>query len=443
MMDPISDLRSLDRDVAITVARLKLARERLARGEQPPSPFESHRHTSQQKTFDALRTLSVSKIDEPWRDALGQWVGYLVLTRTSFPLEEEQSKRERFVPEDDNGLSFRDATTQICTTSDLRVLSHAWETWWRRAPRVAAVIQERRVRSFEVARRLGIEHPLAPRLGVASGEIANAANEFLIQTDALAKDRTRRTPALEGFAPALHVIRLAHALGAVDAGWPRHVSARWVEEAFPAFSRELNALPLTSSVPVSPMSFARAACFAGVFLRESLAPASLPFALQRELPRTDAWGWGGAFAAALFTRAFHERALGAARSSSQDSARSIAEGFFFSLRIQAAATLLDLHERPGVIFEEATTRAFDYPLPSALGGAWPFPFIETAPRFWGALLGNRFAQELVDRFDVDWFRNPRAAADLRMRSRAPALSEEVTGVELSRHVARSFEEVLA
>lgn len=441
-MDPLSDLASLDREIATTVARLKLARERLSRGEEPASPFDVHRRTSQQKTYDALRSLPVSKMDEPWRDALLLWVGDLVLARTSFPLEEEEFKRSRFTPEDDNGLSYRDAFGQVCGTTDPRRLEHAWGTWERRAPRVAAVAMERRVRSFEVARRLGFAHPLAPRLDRSHAEIAAAADEFLRCTDALAHDRVRRSPPPDGMSPAIHRLRLAHAVGATE-GWPRHVSARWVEESFPAFSRELNSLPLVSDVPVSPMSFARAARFAGVFLRETLAPSALPFALQREVNRTGAWAWGGTFAAALGTKEFHERALGISKNRSEDAARHVAEGFLFSLRIQAALTLVDLDERPDAIYRDVTARVFERPLARDLAGAWPGPLRDTVPRFWGALLGDRFALDLIHRFDTDWFRNPRVAVELRMRSRAPVLNGQIDAIQIGRQVALHFEQVLA
>ncbi len=446
MLEPLHDLAAVDRDVAQVRARLKHARDSLAKGGTPSGPFEARRYVSQQKTYLALRELKVSAVDTPLRDALAVAVASLLFARTGWSLEEEASKREHAVPQEegDSALSYADAHRLFQTTAEPRRLEAALETWARRAHPVAAVNDERRSRAGEVARVLGFDHPLTPFLPVPPASLADASVALLARTSDLARALRKRTPAADGLPLPVDTVIRAHAVEGAD-GWPKHVSGRFMQEAFPAFSSDLNRVPIVTTNAVSPLSFARAAELSGVFLRQSLAPASLQFSLRFPPCPVDAWRWGAALSSCLANEVFHERVLGVPKGRAVDQARRMAEGIFWSLRIRAAATICDLSPRVHASeFEELTSLAFGSSLPGSLCGAWPSPSEERATRFLGALLAPHFAHELTERFERDWFRNPRCGTFLRAEASRVGLGDVALDLpEAVRSLVNLFEQVLA
>ena len=446
MIESLHDLAAVDRDVATVRSNLAKARGILASGGTPHHPFEPLRYVSQQRTFDALRELPVSALDAPLRDALVTSVASLVLARTGWALEEETSTRANRVPDDEGGeaISYAEALHRFQLSADPRRLEAALETWVRRAVPVAAVNDERRARSFEVARLLGFDHPLGPMLPVPPRALSDAARSFLHRTSDLAQSIRKRTHRADGISLPIATVLAAHAVEGAD-GWPKHVSGRFLEEAFSACSPDLNRVPVVTKAPVSPASFARSAEHAGVYLRESLTPRSLPFALRSPPLHVDAWRWGSTFASCLARETFHQRVLGAPKGRALDQSRRVAEGLFWSLRIRAAELVCDLsaHVHPSE-FEELTGLAFGASLPSALRGAWPSPGTERAPRFLGSLLALEWERHLIERFDLDWFRNPRCGTFLR--AQASGVGNPSETVDLMHHVGeltRHVEQVLA
>jgi hypothetical protein len=70
-------------------------------------------------------------------------------------------------------------------------------------------------------------------------------------------------------------------------------------------------------------------------------------------------------------------------------------------------------------FEELTFRAFGAPIPGALLGVLPRVDPGAEARFFGALASSIDRRDLRDRFDDDWFANPRAHEALRHEHHLP------------------------
>src|SRR5690606_9827146 len=103
-----------------------------------------------------------------------------------------------------------------------------------------------------------------------------------------------------------------------------------------------------------------------------------------------------------------------------DQAREAARALLVSLRLDAArvrlahgTVLLQAARARADRFEEETALALGAPIPGALAGVVPSLGPGAAVRLAGALLAARDRRELVERFDEDWFRNPRAAEAIR------------------------------
>jgi hypothetical protein len=105
--------------------------------------------------------------------------------------------------------------------------------------------------------------------------------------------------------------------------------------------------------------------------------------------------------------------------------------------------LLAASEDGGVArFEELAVRVFGAPMPRGLAGAWPAPDPAEPSRLLGAITAHAFTTTLRDRFDEDWFLNPRAGAHLAAIAAAPAFDPDVPAEDAAARVGKAFEEAL-
>ncbi|XXX77142.1 hypothetical protein WMF30_56780 [Sorangium sp. So ce134] len=287
----------------------------------------------------------------------------------------------------------------------------------------ARVLVERR---HEAARRLAEEGLRAIEIPCDPPDAAIGAAEALL----------RRTEPMMQPEPTWHGA-LGRAVGRDAAsGWPARLGPRWIEELFRAtkltegLAIDLGPLPR----PLGAASFARALARFGAAL--ALASGRGPFALALapyDLRRARrAALFGGLVADPVFCA----RALGLGRGRALDQARATAQSLLLSLRLDAATVALvfdsgrdggghvllrGAHDR-GDRFQEATARALGAPIPATLAGVVPALDPGAAARLAGALLAARDRRDLIERFDEDWFRNPRAAEALRDEdsARSPA-----------------------
>jgi hypothetical protein len=120
-------------------------------------------------------------------------------------------------------------------------------------------------------------------------------------------------------------------------------------------------------------------------------------------------------------RVFHQKLLGTTRGRSEDQARWVARGGLFALRIAAfRARLATERNLSGSAFEELSARVFGTPLPASWHGVFPRVRGHEATVWSGLLEALDVEGTLMDRFDEDWFLNPRAAEFLRANLAGPA-----------------------
>ena len=95
-------------------------------------------------------------------------------------------------------------------------------------------------------------------------------------------------------------------------------------------------------------------------------------------------------------------------------------------------------------FDEIGGRLFEGGVVAGLRGAWPRAREDEPARFVALLESRQFAEGLRDRFDSDWYRNPRAWAHLRTVGAGPAYEAVDADALVARAdgVARAFEGAL-
>ncbi|HEY2513210.1 MAG TPA: hypothetical protein VGI39_20215 [Polyangiaceae bacterium] len=449
--DP-SDLLSLDRDVARADAALRKWRRAVTADPQAhadAAPLDPWRHVTGQSTYEALGALSPTDLQAPHRDALRRWVYTLLQARLAIPVDAELAKAAadpsaRLALPKPTHVSWRQAWSALLTAPTTAERSAALDALTERGPALTAIVRRRRERRDEVAHRLGFAS--ASLFEAKQVDLSAAAEAFLTSTDDLAKAQLRSARAKLELAsdPPLAVDAIAIAL-ARDApeGWPVRLSRAWLEGLFGTFARGLRLEVPAPPAALGASSFARACGAFGGALRRGGGSPSLPFALARDPESPAPHRFAGVFGALPSTRAFQKRALGCSARVADGQSRVLLRSALLHLRLEAARVLLrgpvDARER----FEETTHRLFGAPLPPALAGAWPLAADDQAARFLGLLTAIDLSDELTERFDEDWFANPRAVLHLRALASGPAHEEPLAEpVPKARQLGRRFEQAL-
>ena len=171
---------------------------------------------------------------------------------------------------------------------------------------------------------------------------------------------------------------------------------------------------------------------------------------MREIPYpVEAFVVGGALAAAVSDRVFAKRKLGLPARPADAHARALARVLFATLRTTAAMLVAGMRDSVrGDELEELTARVFGAPLPPDLAVAWSFggfagsARIDIPARLVAAVRTHGVVRGLVDRFDEDWFDNPRAGAHLASIGVGPVWQGDVPEAGAAHAAARSFEEAL-
>jgi hypothetical protein len=444
--DRADDLLSLDRDVArgwkaLAEWRASLAGEPDAHADE--EPLESVRRAAGKSTWEALGQRASSAADAPHRDALKRWVFTLTQARIGLPDEVAWAKvafdpRGLFAGEPPRRVSWREAWRGVVssrTAGDAALWLDATST---AAPALGQLARQRAARRVEVARRFGLESPW----GLSTKELnalRDAAMRLLDATEDLSRAVWDRA-----LGPAARL----HEAVARDAGdgWPARLTPHWFEDVFGA---NLRGLPLELPVlptPLGAASFALALSMFGIALRLASAPPSMPFALAREPAFIGAHRLGFVFGALAFDARWQQRTLGVARRIALAQSRLLARSALLGARLHATRLLLGDETRfaPRDRFDELGVRLFGRELDPRLCGAWPRVRDDEPARFVALLQAPSLADKLRDRFDSDWYRNPRAWGDLRAQGADPA-HEPIDASALVGQVdalARAFEGLL-
>jgi len=274
-------------------------------------------------------------------------------------------------------------------------------------------------------------------------ETCSLAEKFLRATDDEAADglafglrssqRSTKTPT---WVDVLAVRRAAD----VAEGWPAALSGRWFAEL--ARGTELLAgfdvdvrvdagrlaprgdhAALHLAPPTGAWSFARALYALGAALRIHGRDQRVPFAPHAPPHDRRPWVLGEAFLALASTPVFHARARGVSKTKADVSARRLSttrllERRHLALRVRLSAELAK-GRRPFLeAFEELGPKVLgELPRSMAafLGAPGPNGPADDAARFRAFDEGDALAKRLVDSFDADWWRNPKAASFIRER----------------------------
>ena len=457
--DAAQDLGTLDRDVAEAVdAWSRWRRDLFAdpesrAGEDPLGG--ALRHVASKGTYDALvrRASDPASADAPWTYSLSRFVAHLLQARVTREVDVALA-RAMGSPDavltlpDARKVSFRDAIRQLVANVP-RGEAVAWlDAAAARGPDVARIARERAERRAEVVHRLGRDP--------SEGELRSSrsvARELLDRTDDLFSSvlkEWRKGEDLSLVAPSpVDAIRCSMARDAPD-GWPAHLSARWVSELFAERAGDLRKLPI--ELPPMPRALGGAS-FAGVLeafgsaVRTARLKSSMPFALRNDPLFVDAHRVGAVFGALVTSRTFFRCSLGTSARVAASQSRTLTRTALFTARLRAARVLLGGEMGPVAIerVEELSERVFGAALPRALSGAFPLARDDEPARFLGMVTALPLTRALVDRFDEDWFRKPRAFDAFRSRAaysaHEPPSDADALAV-VAGDLARAFEEAL-
>lgn len=210
-------------------------------------------------------------------------------------------------------------------------------------------------------------------------------------------------------------------------GWPARLTPRTTFDLLgdPTWTHGLRVRPFAvpeargaSSFSLGLTQAGRAICDAANALRSPFVLATDVFDLRRHT-------LGALLGMLPLSAAFATRRLGLGPSRVPDQQRALARAALANLRVAAFRVLLrDLlrgsASRLRSELPELSTSALGFELPFELAGV----FIRVRPRdsqrFAGALLAARRYERLIEAHDEDWFRNPRAIAELRAELGEPA-----------------------
>jgi hypothetical protein len=473
------DLPVLDREVGRAAGRVEQLGTWLTLGSAEARKkarnydvWDRVRHTAVMATYRALAELEPSLLDVPLRDGLMRWSHELLQARIGqdlalddadaahaidprlppsriAALEKAAAARNAIaagtseVPEeiepDKAILTYADAFAKIVTAPDTGHAARAMERAGELAAPVAAIRKEARERRFEAARRLGLAHPwsLATKsdVGAAARSLLDATEPFAAELFKIAR---KQAP---GAWRAASGIELALGKDALH-GWPAHLSARWLDDAFKALApRGVDPGPLRE--PLGGATFLRAATAWGFAWRTAGTPRSMPFALARDPYPASAYRFGFTLGFVVAEPSFQRRVLDLAPRLAGAQARVLHTSMFLHARTVAARAVLASEETVSAsLFEEITARVFGAPLPAALRNAWPEHDVSEPARLVGLLGTQAFTRNLVERYDEDWFRNPKAGLHLTSMACGPAFDDEPIPEGAPAALARAFEEAL-
>jgi hypothetical protein len=448
-----TDLASIDRDVGRAHAAWRAWVRDLATDPDQAAdvePLDRWRHVAGKTFYETLRAAKPSAADVPLRDALARWVFALLLARIGHPVDVELA---RAIAEKSGHMrlprphlaSWHEAWRGLVGAETTAERSSWLDVAVERGPILASVTRRLAQRRDEAAHRLGLAHQDA-LFPVPREALVAAASTLLDRTDELARDQlraARKRAELEDDPPGVtDAIAIAVARDAPE-GWPACLSPAWLETTFAPFIRGLRLEAPRVEAALGGSSFARACSAFGASFRAAAASPSLPFALARDPAFVPMHRFASVFGALPASPAFQKRVLGNGARVSANQARVLARTALLHARLEAARYLAS-RAPPAIPFEDLTHRLFGAPLPRALAGAWPAAHEDSPARLVGLLTAPSLRTDLVDRFDEDWFANPRATTHLRAIGSGPAYEDAPPTLDGPvTATVRAFEEALA
>ena len=246
---------------------------------------------------------------------------------------------------------------------------------------------------------------------VAGSALLPSARDFLVSS--------------KGAFETLNVTSPESLLGVVLAesaqeGWPARLTQRSTLGLLGdgSWLHGLNVRPFRVPVAYGAGSFALALAQAGRALSDAASAARSPFALGTDVFELQRQRFGALLGLLPLSLAFATRRLGLGSIRAREQGRALARAALADARVSAFRALLrpPLLEGPKRLrseLPELSHGALGFELPATVAGAFVRVRPRDSQRFAGLLLGAARYQALVRAHDEDWFRNPRAIAELR------------------------------
>jgi len=282
----------------------------------------------------------------------------------------------------------------------------------------SAALAERVLRLWE-ERQLFAERLRAPLASfeVASEAIVPAARAFLASSRSAFETLQIREPA--------ELISRLLAESASE-GWPAHLSQRSTLELLGdrALFHGLRVRPFALPEARGAGSFLLALSHAGRAISDAASAQRSPFVLATDVFDLRRNTFGALLGTLPLSPAFATRRLGLGASRVRDQQRALARAVLADLHVAAFRVLLRellLSGKKTLRSElpELSCNALGFELPEAAVGVFVRVRPRDAQRFAGALLAASRHETLVQTHDEDWFRNPRAIAELRAELSEP------------------------
>jgi len=203
-------------------------------------------------------------------------------------------------------------------------------------------------------------------------------------------------------------------------GWPARISSRWIYDMFGSTGL-CDGLELTlDDLPeaLGATSFCLALARFGEAYARADVPRAAPFVVSRHPFDTRVARRAALFGALPADVTFSRLALGLGRGPALEQARHVARALLSELRLRAMrvlslAPLIASATERRTHFEGLTERAIGAAIPGSLSGLMPRLGPADPTSLIGGLMAVADSRRLRERFDEDWFRNPRAAHALR------------------------------
>jgi hypothetical protein len=281
------------------------------------------------------------------------------------------------------------------------------------APAIASAERLVRESKVEIVSRLG-KFEAAMLVPWSGDALAAEARDFLARTADLASSLFAEREDLAGLLGDL-VAR------EVPGVWPRAPDARWLFELFRATplleGLALDLGPTPRSLGAS--SFARGLARLGAAYARAAVVQSGAFVVASDPSEAHPLRRGALFGALLLDPFFLRKKLGLSREAAAKAARHLAGSALARARLDATRALVDFASAKTSEVEEVASEALKVRVPGEYAGVLPRPDPRAPASLAGALAATRDRDDLRDRFDEDWFENPRAMSFLRETDASP------------------------